>query len=73
MTSTLFGVGGAPADTFRLDSNGTVVRSAGKMRMFDDAVAFTAVTFNATATASVGIANAPVHSPLDPWIVTVKV
>src|SRR6056297_3255287 len=72
-TSTLFGVAGAPAVTFRFDNLGTVVRFAGNSRMFDDAVAFTAVTFNATATASDGIDSPPVHSPLDPCTFTVNV
>src|SRR6056297_2725029 len=71
-TSTLFGVAGAPAVTLRFDNNGTFVRFAGYSRMFDDAVAFTAVTFNATATASDGIANPPVHSPLEPCTFTSK-
>src|SRR5690606_2014974 len=63
-TSTLFGVGGAPAVTFKFDTNGTVSRSPGYKRMFDTAVAFTAVTVIASATAADGADNAPVQLPL---------
>ena len=62
LTSTLFGVGGAPAIQLRLELSGRG-ESAGQMVRKLAAVPPTAVTFIATAVAVVGI----VQLPFVPW------
>ena len=57
-TSTLFGVGGAPATQFRLEANGRAASAGHTVRKLE-AVPPTAVTFIATAVAEPGIEQLP--------------